>query len=124
MDQGLPQLALESFAALLDSFTEQYLAGRLEKKGNIQLQAAVVDVNQVIAEAAAEGDAVAAMDLGHAGDAGAHGAALLAVAGRERRHLGGNPGAGAHKSHVSLQDVDQLGKFIQGGAAEETSQRK
>lgn len=124
MNEGLPQLALERLVALLDSFTDDDRAGRLEKEGEIHSQIDVLDVDQVIAKAAAEGDAIAAVDLGHAGDAGTHGAALPAVVGRERGHLGRNPGTGAHKSHVTLQDVDELGKFVQGGAAEEAPQRE
>lgn len=124
MDQNMSPLALERLVALLDSFMDHDRAGRLEKEGKVYPQAGVLDVNQIIAETAAERDAVAAVDLGHAGDAGTHGTALPAVVGRECGHLGRNPGAGAHKSHVPLQDVDQLGEFIQRRAAQETAQRE
>lgn len=124
LQKGFPQFVLEGFVALLDAFPDQDFPGCPEDQGNIQQEGNAAHVKYVVAQAAAEGNSVASVDLSHAGDARPDGIALAAIMRRKGFHLGGNPGAGAYDDHVSFQDVDQLRKLIQRIGAEEVAERE
>lgn len=109
---------------MLDAFPDQDFPGCPEDQGNIQKEGNAAHVKHIVAQSAAEGNAVAAVDLGHAGDAWPDGIALAAIIGRKGFHLGRNPGAGAYDDHVPFQDIDQLRKLIQGIGAKEVAERE
>ena len=115
---------LKGVAALLDAFPDQDFTDGFEHQEQIQLKGDAAYVNGVVADAAVERDSVASVELRQPGDAGAHGTASFPEAVGQRLHLGGNPGARSYEGHVSFQDVDQLGKFVQGEVAENPSQRE
>ena len=94
---------------MLDAFPDQDFPGCPEDQGNIQKEGNAAHVKHIVAQSAAEGNAVAAVDLGHAGDAWPDGIALAAIIGRK-----GFP----------FQDIDQLRKLIQGIGAKEVAERE
>lgn len=69
LQKGFPQFVLEGFVALLDAFPDQDFPGCPEDQGNIQQEGNAAHVKYVVAQAAAEGNSVASVDLSHAGDA-------------------------------------------------------
>lgn len=83
-------------------------------------EGAVVDVPHVQLELALPGDGIAAVDLGPAGDAGAD-VVAAGLFGRVEGEVLHQQGAGADEGHVAAKDVYQLGKFVDGGGADEST---
>jgi len=109
----------EGVRALGDAVVQDYFVEGEEEDFDIQPRGEFAGVAQVVRDALAEGEVVAPVHLGEAGDAGADAHTVAPGAGVEGGHLLGYPGAGADEAHVAQQHVDEFRQFIQRGGAQE-----
>lgn len=107
-----------SLALLVDVLAAQDVADGHPDDFAVEQEGDVVDVPDVELEFARPADGVAAVDLCPAGDSGGDevAAALGFVVQGE---VLDEQGARADEAHVSLEDVDELGEFVDGGGAHE-----
>lgn len=112
----------EGVGVLVDAFLLDDFIEGIKKNSQIKPEGEVAPVAQIVAHPLAEGEVVAAMDLGQAGDARPQGHSFSLCGEGKGVHLFGNPGTGTDEAHVSQQDVDEFRQFIQGGAAQQRSQ--
>jgi len=106
---------------LLRPFSSKHHLYGLGQDLEVESQGPVVDVFAVQADDFFEvGDVGAAACLPHAGDAGFHGQAAFVVV-AVLLEFGRCRGSCADQGHVSLQDVEELGEFVQRGFADEFS---
>ena len=71
------------------------------------------DVIQVETDALAKCEVIASLNLGEAGDTGAHHHSSLLCGGCKIGHLLRDPRSGADEAHVAFEDVDEFGEFVE-----------
>ena len=101
----------------MNAFLFDDLVEGIKKDVQVIPEGEVTFVAQVVAHPLAEGEVVAAVDLGQSRDARGQGHSFFPGRGGKDGHLLRNPRAGADETHVTQQDVDEFRQFIQGSAA-------
>ena len=109
----------EGVRALGDAVVQRDFVEGEEEDLQVQPRGEFAGIAQVVRDTLAEGEVVAPVHLGEAGDAGADAHAVAPGAGVEGGHLLGYPGAGANEAHVAQQHVDEFRQLIQRGGAQE-----
>ncbi len=109
----------EGIHTLGDAFRQCDFPEGEEEDFHVEPDGELAGVAEIPRDALAEGEVVATADLGQAGDAGADAHAQGAGDALEGVHLLRNPRAGADEGHIALEDVEQLGEFIERGGAQE-----
>lgn len=118
---GSGRYRAERIYALRDALRQCDFPEGEEEDFHVEPDGNLAGVAEIPRDALAEGEIVSPADLGQTGDAGADAHAQGAGCAVEGVHLLRNPRAGADEGHVSLEDVEQLGKFIERGGAQESA---
>lgn len=109
--------------ALVNAFLFDDLVEGIKKDVQVIPEGEVALVAEAVAHPLAEGEVVAAVDLGQSRDARVQGHSFFPGRGGKDGHLLRNPRAGSDEAHVAQQDVDEFRQFIQGSAAQQGAQK-